>query len=233
MARADAHHGHGGIVAGFAFIQAVALVHDVARDVLGGIARQIVGLREIDDVFALPAVVERVAHARVGRAVAHGDEHVVFFHGEAALVDRFAGDLPRGHGIIVAHAAAQHDDLRVVELDQLGDFVVRDADDRERGVGHFAHAAHGQRFGDGFHAAFNRHAAGDHRAQDFGSQGGKNVRFDAAAKAVREHERGVVGFAAAGDFHPVAAQLLAGFVQAHIARFRPQIIHAGSHPSAL
>ena len=69
LARAHAHHSHGGIVARLALVEAVALIDDVGGDVLGRVVRVVVGLGKVDDVVPLPAVVELLAHAGKGRAV--------------------------------------------------------------------------------------------------------------------------------------------------------------------
>ena len=192
----------------------------------------IVGFGKVDDVVPLPAVVKLLAHAREGRAIGHGDEHIVLHDLKAALVDLLAAHLAGGNGVIVPRAIAQDDDRGVVELDQFRHAVFENADDGERGIGHLPHLAHGQRAGNGVDTFLDGHAAGQHGGDDLGGQRGKYVGFHAAAQAVGKHEYVLVLLI--DDLHAVAAELLADMVERDIAGFRAEIIrHGSSRPLAL
>ena len=112
------------VVARLVLIQRIARVGDYARRCLGRIFGRIVGFGKLYYIVALPAVVERHAYAGVYRAVAHGDEHVVFTYGEAALVYGLAIHDARSDGVIPVLAIAQHDHVGIVKLNQLHNLIV-------------------------------------------------------------------------------------------------------------
>lgn len=226
----DAHGGHGGIVAGLAFIQAVALVHDHGRDHLGRERVVVQTLGVFDDILALPAEIHRLAYACIDGAVAHGDEHIMQLQGNAAFQYGFALDDAADDGVIHAFAVPQQDDVGVIELNDLGRGVVGNADDGECGIGHLPNAAHGQSFCNGVHAFLNGHAVCHHRADDLAGERRKDVGLYAAAQTVRQHHCQRF-FIVADDFHTVSAKLLIHMVQADVAGVCPKVVHGCLWPS--
>ena len=220
MTVAHAGHGNGGIIAGAAAVEPVALVDDQAGGGLGAVFRQVVGHGVIRNGIPRPAEVHGHAYAGPFRAVTHGDEQVVYLNGEGALPDGLAGDHAGGAGIVEHLALAQHDGGRIIKLDDMRRFVVMDLQDGKGGVGHLAHRAHRQRAGNGGYALLQGDAAGDHGAQDLGGQRGENIGLHAAAQAIGQ-DQGQVLIAAAVYLHLVAAQGLTYMVQADPACFNP------------
>ena len=231
MPAAYAHHRHGGIIARRAAVEAVAFVDNQPGGELGAVFWQVVGHGVVGDGIARPAEVHQIAHARVFRAVAHGDEYVVQLDGEGALPDGLAGNHARDPGIVEQLALAQHDGGGVIKLDDVRGFVVQNADDGEGRIGHLAHAAHRQRACDGGDALLQRDAAGDHGAENLAGEGGEDVGLHPAAQAVGQHQRQIL-VPAAGQLHLVAAEGFAVLVHADGAGFNPQVIHGPSHPLA-
>ena len=231
MAAAHAHHGHGGIIARRAAVEAVAFVDNQPGGELGAVFWQVVGHGVVGDGIARPAEVHQIAHARVFRAVAHGDEHIVQLDGEGALPDGLAGNHARDPGIVEELALAQHDGGGVVKLDDVRGFVVQNPDDGKGGIGHLAHAAHRQGACDGGDALLQRDAAGNHGAENLAGEGGEDVGLDPAAQAVGQHQREVL-VPAAGQLHLVAAEGFPVLVHADGTGFNPQVIHGPSHPLA-
>ena len=143
-------------------------------------------------------------------AVAHGDEQVVFLQSHARKLNLLALDHALFAPELEVFAIAQQEHARVVVLDNLRRFAAYQADNGEGGVRHAAHGAHGQRFGDGFHAFVDAHARRRHGGEDFRRQRGQNVRLHAAPQAVGEDENARVVLGARHIVHMVAAKLLAG-----------------------
>ena len=92
-------------------------------------------LHVLGNVFALPSEVEDAPDAGVRATVAHGDEDVVFLEFNRRLVDFFVVDGDFVFGVFADFAVANEDDVWVIELDELGDGVVDDMDNRKGRIG--------------------------------------------------------------------------------------------------
>ena len=68
------------------------------------------------------------ANACVRAAVAHCDKYIVLTQLDIGFEYLFAADYDFAHGVIIYLTVAQHDDLRVVILDQLDGRVINNMD---------------------------------------------------------------------------------------------------------
>ena len=220
----DLHHAGGGVVARLVAVEVVALVHQHRGQGLGSVAHGGQHRHEVDDVLPLPAEVVGDADARMGAAVAHGDEHVALLQAHGGLVDRLAADVHLRPGVDVVLVVPDEDDLRVVILDDFRGLIVLQVDDGEGGIRHATHGADRQRRRNGGHALLQRQALGQHGGDNLGGQGGQDRRLHAAAQAIGEHDHHRV-LVRLHNVHMVAAQLLADVVDAFIADIRAKVIH--------
>ena len=224
--RAPAHLDHAGrgVVAGLPAVEPVALVDEHGCKRLGRIADGGKHLHKRGDLLLPPAEVIRPADPGVRAAVAHGDEHVVFLQGKLGTENFFAADVQLLRRIAVRLVVADQNDTRVVILDQLGRAVIFQVDDREGRIGHAALGADRQGRGDRLDAFVQRHILGHHGRDDFRGQRGENAGLHAASQAVREHQHRRI-LALLDQIHMVAAELLAGVVDALPADLFAEIIH--------
>ena len=144
-------------------VELVALVNQHGGQVFRRISAGDQCLHIPRDLLPLPAEVVLAAHARMGTAVAHGDEHVILLEPDGGLVDLLAANIHLGLGIIVLLVIPDDDDVGIIVLDDLRNLVVQKMDDGEGGVGHASHRAYGQGCGNRRHAFLNRKPCCHHR----------------------------------------------------------------------
>ena len=224
------HDTDGSIISRLVAVKLIAFVQQDGGQRFCGKILVINHLHKFDDIFPLPAEIQGHPHSGVNSAVAGGNKRIVFLQFDLRLVDGLSANLHGGLVIIVAFAVPQQDHQRIVILDQLRKLVVFDANDGKSGVGHFSHLTHRQGIRNGLHTVFQRHIAGHHGGDNFGGQGGKDIRLYPAAQPISQnHDNRISG--RLHNLHPVAAQLLAVLVDAAPTQVYAKIIHRLSTPS--
>src|SRR5699024_10361934 len=105
-----------------------------------------------DDVLALPAEIQRFAHAGVDGAVDHGEQEVVLLELDLGLVNHLPVNLGAGFGDLHKLPVPDEDEQGVIILDDFRLFVFDDVDDGKGGIGHAPHSADRQCGGNGGNA---------------------------------------------------------------------------------
>ena len=84
--------------------------------------------------------------------------------------------------------------------------------DAEGGIGNLPHLADGQRMGNGFYCLIDAGAFLKHGYNDLSGQRCQNIGLYTAAQSIGEHKN--IAIVLMNDFHLVAAELFAVFIEA-------------------
>ena len=208
------HDASRGVVDGLAVIQLVALLNQDGRQGFGGIADRGDGFHKIPDFLFRPVLVvaQRVVGPRA--AVAHGDKNIIFPQRDFRLIYFLSVDDALNLRIIHHLAVPNHDNQRVIVLNQAHGLILDNVHDGEGGIGHPVLRADGKGGGDGMHALLQGQAMSHHGGNNLCGEGGQNAGFHTALQSVRQHHHFGIAVLLLHHIHMVPAQILSVMVDA-------------------